>query len=215
MNAAKVLLVDYGVGNLLSVSRALQACGGAVEQTGDPQRILAAARLVLPGVGAFGSCMDALARQGLVEPLRAYARSARTLLGICVGMQMLFETGEEFGRHEGLGLLPGTVGAISPLTEAGQRRKIPHIGWSALHPPGGQAAWEGGVLADTTPGQSVYFVHSFAAYPSRPEDVLAVTDYEGCRIAAVVGHERIVGCQFHPEKSGPVGLAMLRRFLSL
>ncbi|MCC6467460.1 MAG: imidazole glycerol phosphate synthase subunit HisH [Alphaproteobacteria bacterium] len=215
MSAAKVLLVDYGVGNLLSVSRALQACGGAVEQTGDPQRILAAERLVLPGVGAFGGCMEALGRHGLVEPLRAYARSGRPLLGICVGMQLLFDEGEEFGRHVGLGLLQGAVGAIAPVDDAGHRRKIPHVGWSALQPPDGRVAWSGGLLADTRPGQSVYFVHSFAAHPSRPEDLLAVTDYAGCRIASVVGHGAVLGCQFHPEKSGPVGLTMLRRFLSL
>jgi glutamine amidotransferase len=209
----KVVLVDYGVGNLLSVSRALEACGGAVEQTGDPARLMQAERAVLPGVGAFGGCMEALARHRLVEPVQAYAKAGGKLLGICVGMQLLFETGEEFGRHQGLGLLPGTVGPIPDLNDAGSRRKIPHIGWNALH-PAGTGAWDG-ILADTKPGQSVYFVHSFAARPARPGDLRAVADYDGYDVAAVVGHGSVVGCQFHPEKSGPVGLGMLRRFLSL
>jgi glutamine amidotransferase len=156
-----------------------------------------------------------LAKHHLVAPVREYARSGKPLLGICVGMQLLFEVGEEFGRREGLGLLPGTVSAIPPTNDSGRRRKIPHIGWNALRPADGRDAWSGGILADTAPGQSVYFVHSFAAHPSRPEDLRAVADYDGYRVAAVVGHGGIIGCQFHPEKSGPVGLAMLRRFLSL
>mgnify|MGYP000899034924 CR=1 FL=1 len=214
MSGTPVLLVDYGVGNLLSVSRALQAAGGTVEQTGDPARIAAAERIVLPGVGAFGGCMDELRKRALIEPVRAYALSGRPLLGICVGMQLLFDSSDEFGRQEGLGLLPGAVSAIPPTTGTGQRRKIPHIGWNALHPPEGRRSWDADVLADTRPGDAVYFVHSFSARPDAPGDLLAVADYEGFAVAAVVGRGAIVGCQFHPEKSGPVGLAMLRRFLS-
>lgn len=214
MTATPVLLVDYGVGNLLSVSRALEASGGAVELTGDPARLLAAERVVLPGVGAFGHCMDELRRRGLVEPVRTYARSGRRLLGICVGMQILFEIGEEFGRQQGLGLLPGTVSAIPRTGDAGQRRKIPHIGWSGLRPAQGGNRWSQRLLADTRPGDAAYFVHSFAAHPMRPEDLWAVADHDGYQVAAAVGHGAIAACQFHPEKSGPVGLAMLRRFLS-
>lgn len=209
-----VLLIDYGVGNLLSVRRALEACGGRVEQTGDPDRLMQAERAVLPGVGAFGSCMEALRKHKLAGPVRAYAKAGGRLLGICVGMQLLFDAGEEFGRHEGLGLLPGTVGPIPPENGAGRRRKIPHIGWTALQPASG-AGWTDGMLAETKPGQSVYFVHSFAASPGREADLQAVADYDGYQVAAVVGHGTVAGCQFHPEKSGPVGLAMLRRFLSL
>lgn len=209
-----VLLVDYGVGNLLSVSRALAAAGGLVEQTGDPARIAAAERVVLPGVGAFGGCMDELQKRALVEPVRAYARSGRPLLGICVGMQLLFDSSDEFGHQTGLGLLPGTVSAIPATTDAGERRKIPHIGWNALRPPDGRDAWSAGLLADTRPGDAVYFVHSYAARPADPADLLAVADYEGFSVTAAVGRGAIAGCQFHPEKSGPVGLAMLRRFLS-
>jgi len=214
MSGIPVLLVDYGVGNLLSVSRALQAAGGAVEQTGDPARIAAAERVVLPGVGAFGGCMDELRKRALVEPVRAYASSGRPLLGICVGMQLLFDSSDEFGHQDGLGLLPGIVSAIPDRTETGVRRKIPHIGWNALRPPDGRNAWSAGILADTKPGDAVYFVHSYAARPANPADLLAVADYEGFSVTAAVGRGAIAGCQFHPEKSGPVGLAMLRRFLS-
>lgn len=214
MTAPAVVLIDYGVGNLLSVSRALQACGGTVEQTGDPDRLIRADRAVLPGVGAFGGCMDALARHGLAEAVRAFARSGKPLLGICVGMQMLFDTGEEFGRHDGLGLLPGTVGPIPAVKAAGGRRKVPHIGWNALWPAHGRSSWSGGILAGTPPGRSVYFVHSFAALPAAPEDLQAIADYDGYPVTAVVERGNIAGCQFHPEKSGPVGLGMLRSFLS-
>jgi len=214
MSGTPVLLVDYGVGNLLSVSRALQAVGGEVEQTGDPARIRAAGRVVLPGVGAFGGCMEELRKRGLVEPLQDYARSGRPLLGICVGMQILFETGEEFGRQDGLAILPGTVRAIPATNAAGARRKIPHIGWNGLRPARSGNGWPAGILADTKPGDAAYFVHSFAAEPAAEADLLATTDYDGYAIAAAVGRGSVTGCQFHPEKSGPVGLAMLRRFLS-
>lgn len=209
-----VLLVDYGVGNLLSVSRALQAAGGQVEQTGDPTRIAAAERVVLPGVGAFGGCIDELQKRALVEPVRAYARSGRPLLGICVGMQLLFDSSDEFGHQIGLGLLPGTVSAIPATTNDGARRKIPHIGWNALRAPDGRNTWSDGIMADTRPGDAVYFVHSYAARPADQGDLLAVADYEGFPVTAAVARGAIAGCQFHPEKSGPVGLAMLRRFLS-
>jgi imidazole glycerol-phosphate synthase subunit HisH len=209
----KVVLVDYGVGNLLSVSRALAACGGEVDQTGDPGRVANADRLVLPGVGAFGDCMAELLRRGLGDPVRQFARTGRPMLGICVGMQILFDTGEEFGTHAGLGLLPGTVIAIPPTTDSGERRKIPHIGWNALRPEAG-GDWRGSILADVAPGESVYFVHSYAARPAENRDLLAAADYDGCSITAAVGRDNLSGCQFHPEKSGPVGLRILTRFLA-
>ncbi len=217
MSAAsrKVVLVDYGVGNLLSVSRALAACSGEVEQTGDPARVAAADRLVLPGVGAFGDCMAEPARRGLGEPVRRFAETGRPMLGICVGMQILFETGEEFGPHAGLGLLPGAVGAIPPVAADGARRKIPHIGWNALRPAPAGRGWAGSVLADVVPGESVYFVHSFSARPGNDADRLAEADHDGFAVTAAVGRGNLFGCQFHPEKSGPVGLRILARFLAL
>lgn len=211
---SKVVLVDYGVGNLLSVSRALTACGGDVEVTGDPVRVAAAERLVLPGVGAFAGCMAELGRRGLAEPVRQFARTGRPMLGICVGMQILFDTGEEFGTHPGLGLLPGTVRAIPATTAAGARRKIPHIGWNALQPAPGGRPWQDSILADVAPGESVYFVHSYAAAPAASSDLLATADHDGAVVTAAVGRNNLSGCQFHPEKSGPVGLRILARFLA-
>jgi len=212
--ARKVVLVDYGVGNLLSVSRALAACGGAVEQTGDPARVAAAERLVLPGVGAFGDCMAELARRGLAAPVRSFARTGRPMLGICVGMQILFETGEEFGTHAGLGLLPGTIRAIPPTTDSGARRKIPHIGWNALLPAPRGGPWAGSIMDRVEPGESVYFVHSFSADAANAGDVLATADHDGYGVTAAVSRDNLFGCQFHPEKSGPVGLRILASFLA-
>ena len=208
----ELVLVDYGVGNLLSVRRALEACGARVDATDDPERIAAAPRLVLPGVGAFGDCMDELRRRDLVEPLRTYATGGRPFLGICVGMQMLFDVSEEFGEHKGLGVIPGRVVRIASTTSEGSTHKIPHIGWSSLQPA---TPWAGSVLADLHPGECCYFVHSFTAEPDDDGARLADVTYGGRRISAVVRAGNAYGCQFHPEKSGPTGLRMLRTFVSL
>lgn len=209
--ARRVVVVDYGLGNLFSVSRALEACGGAPELASDPDAVLAAERIVLPGVGAFGDGMDGLRRRGLVEPLREFARSGRPLIGLCLGMQLLLTRGEEFGSHEGLGLVPGTVSRLEPVAEDGARLKVPHVGWNALSPNSG--GWEGSVLSDLSPGARVYFVHSYAPVTDDPRHALAICRYGRSAFAAVVRRDNLSGCQFHPEKSGPAGLAILSRFL--
>jgi glutamine amidotransferase len=209
-----VTVVDYGVGNLFSVQRALEMCGAQVEITSDAARIENAAHLVLPGVGAFADGMRELQDRGLVEPLRRYAASGRPLLGICLGMQMLATGSEEFGQHEGLGLIPGTVVAIPDTGIDGRRHKIPHIGWSALH-PGEHADWSDSLLVDTAPLTPVYLVHSYHLVTDEPQHRLAYCDYDGHRIGAAVGRGRVFGCQFHPEKSGAEGLRMLAAFLRL
>jgi len=210
-----VLVVDYGVGNLLSVRRALEACGGEVEMSGDPKRVAAASRLVVPGVGAFGNCVETLARYGLVEPIKTFAQSGRPFLGICVGMQMLLDHGEEFGRHEGLGLVPGHVAAIPATGSDGRPHRIPHIGWTRLSAPANGSSWKGTILQDLTGEEELYFVHSFTAMPEEPRHRLADCDYHGRRISAAIGRDQLFGCQFHPEKSGPAGLRILSRFLAL
>ncbi len=212
---SKVLLVDYGVGNLLSVRRALEACGATVEMSGAPEAVEAAERLVLPGVGAFGNCVQTLARYGLIEPIVRFAESGRPFLGICVGMQMLLDYSEEFGRHQGFGLIPGHVAPVPAVGSDGRPHKIPHIGWTRLGRPANGLDWGGTILEHLSGEEEVYFVHSFTAVPERPEHRLADSDYDGQRISAVIGRDRIFGCQFHPEKSGPVGLSILSRFLSL
>lgn len=218
MTARHVTILDYGVGNLRSVARAFEVSGASPELAETPGQAARAERLVIPGVGAFRSCVDALRAAGFEDVVREVVTAReRPVMGICVGMQMLFDGSEEFGRQPGLGLLPGIVAGIPRVDAAGNRRKVPHIGWSPLQPPDAPTGdgWKDTVLGDTTPGTDVYFVHSFSARPNEPSDVLAVTDYGGYEICAAVRHENLYGVQFHPEKSGPSGLQIIRSFLSL
>lgn len=211
----KVTIVDYEVGNLLSVRRALEHCGADVAVTGDVQAVRSAERLILPGVGAFGDCVQALKDAGLFEAVLEYATRERPFLGICVGMQMLFDTSEEFGNHKGLGLISGAVAPIPRTDSHGKPHKIPHIGWAALTPPTnfGVERWRGTILDGIDPHTCVYFVHSFTASPSDPLDRLADCTYNGRLVSAAVQRKYVTGTQFHPEKSGPLGLAIIRNFL--
>ena len=208
----EVTVIDYGMGNLHSVCRALEHVGADPRLTEDPAEARAAKQLVLPGVGAFKDGMAELAKRGFVEALRDYAKTGRPLLGICLGMQMLFEESEEFGRHQGLGLLKGAVRAIPAQGTDGRPRKIPHVGWRAVH-PAWEGAWDDTLMAETPDGSEFYFVHSYTAMPAHREDRLADADYDGCAISAAVRRGNVYGFQFHPEKSGPAGLALLQRFV--
>lgn len=209
-----VAVIDYGVGNLLSVSRALVHCGARVAVTSDPAEILAARRVILPGVGAFANGMAALRSRGLEGVVHQVADAGTPLLGICLGMQMLMDSSEEFGVSAGLGLIAGTVVQIPARTTAGEAHKIPHIGWNGLVCPPGRTTWQGSMLADCEPGEAVYFVHSFMAQPVDPTHRLADCLYGGIVISAAVQRRNVVGSQFHPEKSGEVGLKTLRNFLT-
>ncbi len=199
-------IIDYGIGNLRSLAKAFDAAGVAVRRSGDPDEIAAAERLVLPGVGAFGACAGEIRARGLDEVVRQRAAGGVPLLGVCVGMQLLFESSDERGRHAGLGLLPGRVTRFpAGLADADrQRLKVPHMGWNRL-----DAQRSHPVLGDG--GDWVYFVHSYHAAPARASDVVATTEY-GIRVPAVVARRNVVGVQFHPEKSARAGQAMLRRF---
>lgn len=214
MRRVEVVLIDYGMGNLLSVQRGLEHVGAEVCVSADPERILAADRVVLPGVGAFPEAMDELGRRQLVPAIHAIAARGVPLLGICLGMQVLFDQGLEYTQTAGLGLIPGRVVPIPARCADGSLNKIPHIGWNELH-PAGEASWRDGILSDLEPSDAVYFVHSFMAQPSDARCRIADCSYGGAAIAAVVGLGKVVGCQFHPEKSGEVGLRILRRFLSI
>lgn len=213
----KITLVDYGSGNVLSVRRALEYNGADVLLTDDPAKVAAAERLLLPGVGAFGDCMDALARRRLVPAVLEFIHTGRPFLGICVGMQILMDLGHEFGLNEGLGLIGGDVRAIPPIGPEGAPHKIPHIGWSEIYPLNAAAgnAWRGTVLQDIVPGTSFYFVHSMTAHLHDQKDLLARCDYHGCRITAAVHKNNITGVQFHPEKSATAGLRLLNRFITM
>jgi len=209
-----VTVVDYGLGNLYSVSRALERCGAQARICATPAEIAAAEYLLLPGVGSFAKGMQGLQARALVEPLQRHAERGRPFLGICLGLQLLFDSSEEFGTHAGLGLIPGKVIQIPPNGTAGIKHKIPHIGWNALEPVAGGTPWAQSLLARTVEGACVYFVHSFTAFPASEAHRVADCDYDGCRISAVVKRDNVQGCQFHPEKSGEVGLDALRSFLA-
>lgn len=209
----EVTVIDYGVGNLLSVSRALEHCGARVTITSDEATILTSTKVVLPGVGAFADGMAALRAQGLDSVVRQVAATGTPLLGICLGMQMLFDESEEFGATAGLGLISGRVVRIPGMTITGEPHKIPHIGWNELVLPAKRDSWQSSLLADVEPSEALYFVHSFMAEPALPEHRLADCRYGGILISAAVKRDNIMGCQFHPEKSGEVGLKILRRFI--
>jgi len=209
----EVAVIDYGVGNLLSVGRALEHCGAKVIVTTDAQRILSADRVVLPGVGAFAEGMAALEVNGLDTVVRQVAARGIPLLGICLGMQLLFDHSFEFGTTQGLGLIPGRVVSIPSMTSTGQSQKIPHIGWNQLVVPSHSDSWQDGLLVNISPGDAVYFVHSFMAEPASADLRLADCHYGGISISAAVALDNVMGCQFHPEKSGEVGLRVLKNFM--
>lgn len=209
-----VTVIDYGIGNLFSVQRSLEYCGAKVIVSADPATILASSRLVLPGVGAFGNAMAALAERNLVGPIREVAASGKPLMGICLGMQLLLSESEEFGRAEGLNLIPGRVVAVPDHDIDGQSLKIPHIGWNALVPCASEG-WQHPLLKDNRAGDAMYFVHSFMAIPDDPTSRLADCHYGGNVISAIIGRDNVFGCQFHPEKSGEAGLRLIKAFCAL
>jgi len=211
----EVAVIDYGLGNLLSVRRGLEHCGATVTVTSDPNTILSAPRVVLPGVGAFAHGMTELRNQGLDVIVRKVAAQGSILLGICLGMQMLLDGSVEFSDTEGLGIIPGNVVPVPSTTANGFWQKIPHIGWNNLILAPGFENWEESLLHEVNPGEAVYFVHSFMAVPKNPKHCIANCLYGGTPVPATIGRDNIYGCQFHPEKSGVVGLKILRRFLSL
>lgn len=206
---SSVLIVDYGLGNLGSVARAVRYLGAEPVIGSDPDLLPDAGRVILPGVGAYGVAMANLSRLGLVEPLRQYAASGRPLLGICLGMQLFMEESTEGGLHAGLGLIPGRVARLQEARECGI--KVPHIGWSSLEREGRE--WSGTVLDGLHSGDALYFVHSYFVQPQHPEDVLASTTYGEARFCSVIARGAVVGCQAHPEKSSEAGLRILRNFL--
>lgn len=207
----RVTIVDYGSGNLRSVARALERCGAEPVLCSDPVELEQAERLLLPGVGAFADGMAGLRERGLDEPIRRFAASGRPLLGICLGMQMLATVSQEFGSHDGLGLIPGQVVPLPQMVEDGRALKIPHISWDVIEPA---YQWEDSMMADTAPGTAVYLVHSFHVVPDDPRHVLATYRFGDRPITAAIRFRNIQGCQFHPEKSGPAGLRMLSGFIN-
>lgn len=211
----KITVIDYGLSNLRSVQNAFARCGAETLLTSSAADVRAAEALVLPGVGAFRDGMAGLERLGLVEVIRQKAVEGTPLLGICLGMQMLFDASEEFGLHSGLGLIPGRVVRIPDTDTDGCPQRVPHISWEPLLPAGGRSDFSGTVLQDVAPGQECYFIHSYEARPAREEYRLADALYGGRPVCAAAQKGRVVGTQFHPEKSGPVGLTIIQNYLKL
>ena len=204
-----IAMIDYGVGNLLSLKSSFSAIGAETVVTGDPEVIRSADKLILPGVGAFGDAAELLRRDGLDKLVTEEAKGGKPLLGICLGMQLLFDYGLEYGRHEGLGLIPGSVRPVADYIPAGY--KSPHIGWNALHFPAGKPGSP--LFRHIHENECVYFVQSFCGAECE-DSVIATAEY-GAELTAAVAKDNVYGVQFHPEKSGEVGLNILRAFCEL
>lgn len=212
----KVAVVDYGIGNVFSVCNALRQIGADVELTRDEAKLMAADRIILPGVGAFARAMEALDTFGLAEVLANYRDSERPFLGICIGMQVLMESSDEFGNHKGMGFFEGKVERIN--TEIQPSLRVPHISWAGLHPSPSTdtASWRETPLAEFTPGhENVYYVHSYHCRPSNPEDILAISQYGKVDVCAALNKGSLYGVQFHPERSGLIGQKFLKGFMGL
>lgn len=211
----KITLLDYGMCNMLNVARAFEHCGAEVTITEDAAIAQVAEKLVVPGVGAFRDSIREIEARGFGDAIKRFIETGRPFLGICVGMQILFEASEEFGEHAGLDVLAGRVLAIPRLTTDGVAQRVPHIGWNHLVTPETGRSWRG-TLLDAFEGKhpAFYFVHSFAAKPDDPAIRLADTVYGGHRICAAVQRENVMATQFHPERSGEVGLHLIRHFMS-
>ena len=200
---SKVILIDAGTGNLRSVQKALENIGANVERTDNPKKVLSGKKIILPGVGAFGDFMSGLRACGLEDAVKDMVQRGVPLLGICVGMQALFEIGEEMGEHKGLGLLAGQVVRFAETLSV----KVPHTGWNQLEVRNDVQLFDG-----VESGEYVYFNHSYYCQPLNPSKVIAMTKY-GIKYVCAVRHENIFGVQFHPEKSQTVGLRILKNFL--
>ena len=201
-----IAIIDYGVGNLFSLQSSFRAIGAEAVVTADPAVIHSADKILLPGVGAFGDAAEKLRDSGMAEVVCAEAKAGKPIMGICLGMQLLFEDAYEYGYHKGLGLIKGSVRPITDVIP--EHYKVPQIGWNALHFPK-----ESPLFRYIKEGDYVYFVHSY--YAANCDDaVIATTDY-GVPLTAAVADGNVFGCQFHPEKSGKVGLAILKAFCEM
>lgn len=203
-----ITIIDYEMGNLRSVEKAFEKLGHAARVSNNPEDLLNTDKIVLPGVGAFRDCINNLRSGGFVEPLLQHVESGKPLLGICVGMQMLFDESEEFGRHLGLGLVPGKVIHFpTDMIEGDERLKVPHMGWNNIHIQKPSPLFEG--IDD---GSFVYFVHSYYCAADNPSDVAATCRYGDVEFCASVWRDNLMATQFHPEKSQTVGLNIFDKF---
>lgn len=207
-----IALIDYGLGNIKSIKSAFDRAGVDIKLTRDPLLIENSDGVVLPGVGAFSHGMEKLKLLGLDSVLQNYSTYGKPILGICLGMQMLFDSSDEFGHTSGLGLISGRVSRISCKDEKCQ--KLPNIGWSEIYTHQ-QKCWDGTILEGINNDEDMYFVHSFHARPKNQKNILSSTTYSGFEFCSTVRHANIYGCQYHPEKSGKAGLKIIKNFIDI
>jgi len=220
-----VVVIDYGMGNLFSIERTIKHLGADILISDNPETIISASHLILPGVGAFGDGMINLNERKLINPIKTFIDSGKPLLGICLGMQLLMDSSEEFGFHRGLGIIPGSVKKLKAPLKDGKFFKIPHIGWSRIHLPAflerkdntgnGCEYWNKSIFESLPENNFAYFVHSFIVVPQAEKNILAESEYGNDRFCSALRQNNIFGCQFHPEVSGEVGLHILKEFLKL
>lgn len=215
MNGKTITIVDYGVGNLYSVMRSFEVCGAEdICITSDPAKVMAADKVVLPGVGAFADGMQGLKERGLDKAICEFANSGRPLLGICLGMQLFATKSEEFGEHAGLGIIPGEVQMLPKYSSSAEPLKMPFIGWARILPHA-ETSWKDSLLEQCGPDECVYLIHSFQYQPTNPSDLLAIYHRDDKPIVAAIKRDNITGLQFHPEKSGEAGLKIISKFISI
>jgi len=214
MDEPHVAIVDYGLGNLFSVQRACEHAGLSASITPDPERVRRADGVVLPGVGAFGDAMDTLRRRGLVQALREASASQKPLMGVCLGIQLLMSESSEFGRHEGLGILKGRVVRFEGPREGERILKVPQVCWNEVRARPG-VSWAGTPLEGLNDGEHLYFVHSFFVQPEDASVILTTTRYGHVEFCSSVLRGNLFACQFHPERSGPTGLAVYRNWAAI
>lgn len=210
-NNFKISIVDYGVGNLFSITNAVRSLEKNVQIVEDPTQIADSNAIIIPGVGSFKGGMSGLVIRNLIKPIVEYAKSKRPILGICLGAQLLMDKGYEFGECRGIGLVAGRVVKFSHLKN---NEKIPHVGWNAIYPSEDNSiVWKDTILSSTQSGSDFYFVHSYIIETKNKKNILAYTNYGGRKFTSIIKKGNIYGCQFHPEKSGGAGLNLLNEFV--
>ena len=211
-----IVIVDYGMGNIFSIKSAFEFCGAVVKISSDPDVISQANKLILPGVGSFPDAMEEIKKTGIQDALNFFVSKDKPILGICLGMQIFLNESSEFGMTKGLGFIPGRIIAIPSKDKIGNPLKLPHVGWSHLlfNSKTSSGASENSILDSINPEDNFYFVHSYMAKLENPlENCVAIVEYGGHQFPAVIKKNNITGCQFHPEKSGNLGLKIISNFL--
>jgi imidazole glycerol-phosphate synthase subunit HisH len=212
--SANITVVDYGSGNLFNLRRAFAAIGANTKISSSPEDLQKADKILLPGVGAFKTGMSHLQKSGMVSALNEFKASGKQILGICLGMQLLVTQSEENGLHQGLDFIPGNVTRFTPCTTTENRFKIPQICWNAIEPIDSKNAWDNTILGELKESAYMYFLHSYYVQVTQEEHCLAVTRYGNEIFHSAIQKDNVIGCQFHPERSGKQGLSILKSFVN-